>query len=112
MISGMKMGMICWRSRIWTMTEDTKNTSPNVKGISMAMYSGVQIEASLGPYPVTKNRMIIGTRAKQDENADSSTCDSGKHSRGKWLLAMRALFDTREFAPPPIAPPARPHANR
>ena len=50
--------------------------------------------------------------AIKDEKADSRTCDSGKHSRGKWLLAMSALFDTSELVPPPMAPPNSPHASR
>ncbi len=53
-------------------------------------------------------RMARGTVAIRDVNADPSTWDKGKHSRGKWLLAMRALFATRELEPPPMAPPKRP----
>ena len=49
--------------------------------------------------------------AMSDENADSSTCDMGKHSRGKWLLAMSCLLDTSELVPPPMAPPKNPHAK-
>ena len=48
MTRGMMMGMICWRSRICTMTEDTKSTSPTMNGISMATYSGAHNEASFG----------------------------------------------------------------
>ncbi len=45
------MGMICCRSRICTMTEETKSTSPTMNGISMAMYSGAHTDARRGAKP-------------------------------------------------------------
>src|ERR1700722_20783176 len=112
MYRGMTIGTICWRSRIWTMTDDTKRTAPIMNGISMATYMGAQNDVSLGAKPVTRKMMARGTVAMSDVKAEPSTCDSGKHSRGKWLLAMRALFDTRALDPPPMDPPKRPKGIR
>ena len=83
-----------------------------MKGISTATYSGAHSDVSFGAKPLTTKRMTRGTVAMSEVKADPRTCDSGKHSRGKWLLAMRALFDTREFDPPPMAPPKRPQVSR
>src|ERR1039457_4558493 len=80
---------------------DTASVTPTVKSNSITIRNGTQTVVGVGTNRKTTKSTASGIHDRTQFTAVTRMVSRGKHSRGNWVLLMRALLVSREGPPVP-----------